>query len=83
MYPQRFDSLPKHLALLSPLDAHLCSELGRKNYVDLMEMYASIEEDLFDEWYESMDPKHAEYIMELDNVARTIINTQTDKRFIN
>jgi len=69
MSVQRFDTLPELIAKLNPLELKLYKEFGHDDYMNLMEMWASIEEDTFDEWYENTEPETVEYLTELSNRA--------------
>lgn len=72
MSVQRFNSLAELIAHMSPLELKLYDEFGEEDYLDLMAMWASIEEDTFDEWYENTDPEQVEYLSELSNQASKI-----------
>lgn len=57
------------LAKLGPVETILLREFGTDDFIHLMDMYISIEEDYFDEWYESIGSELAEHISDISQRA--------------
>lgn len=57
------------LANLGPVETILLREFGTDDFLHLMDMYISMEENYFDEWYESIDSELAEHIVDLSQRA--------------
>ena len=70
----RYNSVAELIAHLGPMELKLYNEFGRKDYVHLMDLWASVDEDAFDEWYDRMDPELAEHIIELSSEASHLYN---------
>lgn len=70
---QHYDTLPELIANLGPVELRLYDEFGEEDYLNLMDMWASVAEDNFEEWYNNTDIELAEYIIELSDRASKII----------
>jgi hypothetical protein len=79
---QRFNTLPELIANLGPLELKLYDELGEEDYILLMELWASVEEDQFDEWYDSTDADVAERAIELSHIASQITKMYEGKKLL-
>lgn len=80
MSVHRFNSMPQLIANLGPLETLLYNEFGEEDYMCLMEMYASVAEDNFDEWYDSHDSEFADYIVDLSYRANLITSKYAGKK---
>jgi len=80
MSVQRYHTLPELIANLGPLEWKLFIEFGQEDYMHLMEMWASVTEDNFDEWCENKDPELVEHIMELSTMANQITKMYDNKK---
>jgi hypothetical protein len=72
MSVQRFNTLPELIANLGPLELKLYDEFGAEDYLLLMDLWASVEEDSFEEWYDNTDSEIAERAIELSQIASQI-----------
>jgi hypothetical protein len=79
---QRFNTLPELIANLGPLELKLYDELGEEDYILLMELWASVEEDQFDEWYDNTDAEVAERAIELSQIASQITKMYEGKKLV-
>lgn len=79
---QKFNTLPEMIAHLGPLETLLYKEFGQEDYLHLMEMYASVVEDNFDEWYDSLDEEYADHIVEISHQARIITERFDTKKML-
>ncbi len=79
---QRFNTLPELIANLGPLELKLYDELGEEDYILLMELWASVEEDQFDEWYDNTDAEIAERAIELSQIASQITKMYEGKKLV-
>jgi hypothetical protein len=65
----RYNSIAELIAHLGPMELKLYNEFGRQDYVHLMEMWACVDENKFDSWYDNTDPELAEHILDLSSEA--------------
>jgi len=70
------------IANLGPLELKLYDELGEEDYILLMELWASVEEDQFDEWYDNTDAEVAERAIELSQIASQITKMYEGKKLV-
>jgi hypothetical protein len=82
MSVQRFNSLPELIANLGPIELKLYDELGAEDYLLLMDLWASVEEDSFDEWYDNTDADIAEHAIELSQIASQITKIYEGKKLL-
>lgn len=82
MSVQKFHSLPEMLAHLGPMETLLLKEFGQEDYLNLMEMWASVEDDTFDEWYDTLDSDYAEYIVDLSHRANFLTRGLNSKKML-
>jgi len=80
MSVQRYNTVPELIAHLGPLEWKLFSEFGQEDYMFLMEMWASVVEDNFDEWCQKYDPDFVEHIMDLSIQANQITKIYDNKK---
>jgi len=79
---QRFNTLPELIANLGPLELKLYDEFGEEDYMLLMELWASVEENQFDEWYDKTDADVAERAIELSQIASQITKMYEGKKLV-
>jgi predicted acetyltransferase len=77
---QRYETLPELIANLGPMEHKLFSEFGQENYMYLMEMWASVVENNFDEWCENYDQEFIEHVMELSTKANKLTKMYDNKK---
>lgn len=78
----RYSSVAEMIAHLGPIDLKVYNELGKEDYIHVMEMWASVDSDKFDEWYDSMDPELAEHILEVSNEAGYIYGLYDNNKMV-
>lgn len=82
MSVHRYSSVAELVAHLGPVDLKLYNQIGRDNYIQLMEMWACVDNDEFEEWYDNTDPEVAEHILELSSEADQIFRMYDSNKFL-
>jgi len=82
MSVQRFNTLPELIAHLGPLELKLYDEFGEDDYLLLMDLWASVEENCFDEWYDNTESEVAERAIELSQIASQITKMYEGKKLL-
>jgi len=82
MSVQRFNTLPELIANLGPLELKLYDEFGQEDYLLLMDLWESVHEDTFEEWYNNTESEVAERAIELSQIATQITKMYDSKKML-
>lgn len=82
MMIQKFNTLPELIANLGPIESKLYDEFGRDDYMLLMDLWASVAQNQFDEWYSNTETEVAERAIELSQIAGQITKIYEGKNLL-
>jgi len=79
---QKFNTLPELIANLGPVESKLYDEFGKDDYMLLMDLWASVAQNQFDEWYDNTEAEVAERAIELSQIASQITKMYEGKKLL-